>query len=169
MNFIRSKSILLLALVISFTVSSHAGDWRFGFGAGIRNTTPMVLVGSIGYKDLSIKLQGLGYQSGPNDFWCGIRGSLLWTFFGNLPFNFDVGVGGGYDFAKAPNKIHQAFNDANNGHYLYGYNYKENLDVSLELWTHVYGFYTQISVPAYQFLDHDAPNILWGTGYMIEF
>lgn len=169
MNFIRSKSILLLALVISFTVSSHAGDWRFGFGAGIRNTTPVVLVGSVGYKDLTVKIQGLGYQSGPNDFWCGIRGSLLWTFFRDLPFNFDAGIGSGYDFAKAPNKIHQAFNDANNGHYLYGYNYKENLDVSLELWTHVYGFYTQISVPAYQFLDHDAPNILWGAGYMVEF
>lgn len=169
MRFTLPKKALFLALVICITTISQANDWRFGIGAGIRNTTPVVLVGNIGYKDFSFKIQGLGAQGGPNDFWCGFRGSLLWTFFKDLPFNFDVGFGAGYDFAKAPNKMHQAFNDANKGHYLYGYNYKENLDISLELWTHIYGFYTQISVPAYQFLDHDAPRILWGGGYMVEF
>lgn len=169
MNFTQLRGALLLALVICLTNTSHAGDWRFGFGAGVRNTTPVVLVGSVGYKSLTLKVQGLGAHGGANDFWCGIRGSLLWTFFKDLPFNFDAGIGGGYDFAEAPNKLHKAFNKANNGHYLYEYNYKENLDVSLELWTHLYGLYTQVSVPAYQFMHHDAPNVLWGAGYIFEF
>lgn len=169
MRFILPQKGIFLALVISLTVVCHANDWRFGVGAGIKNTTPMVLVGEFGYKDIIFRLQGLGFHNGPRDFWCGMRGSLLWTFFRELPFNFDVGIGSGYDFAEAPNKMHQAFNHANRVNALYEYNYKENLDISLELWAHIYGFYTQISVPAYQFMDHDAPKLLWGIGYTFHF
>jgi hypothetical protein len=65
--------------------------------------------------------------------------------------------------------MHKAFNEANKPLYLIPYNYKEEADISLELWTHLYGFYTQISVPAYRFIDHDAKRLLWGAGYMVEF
>jgi hypothetical protein len=80
-----------------------------------------------------------------------------------------TGIGGGYEFAEAPNKMHQALNRANGAMYVYPYNYKEIGDISIELWTHLYGFYTQISVPAYRYKKHDAPKILWGAGYMVEF
>lgn len=169
MIFKPTKKAFFIGLVMLLTATCDASDWRFDLGVGIRNLSPMVLVGGFGYKDITFRMQGLGAHSGPNDFWCGIRGSLLWTFFKDLPFNFDAGIGSGYDFAKAPNKMHQALNDANNANYLYGYNYRENLDVSLELWTHLYGFYTQISIPAYPFIKHDAPKVLWGAGYLFQF
>lgn len=129
----------------------------------------MVLVGGVSYENVTMRLQGFGIHNGTNDFWCGIRGSILWTFFKDLPYNFDVGVGSGYEYAEAPNNIHKALNDANSGKYLLPYNYKENLDVSLELWAHLYGIYTQISVPFYHFKDHDFPCVLWGVGYTIKF
>lgn len=159
------------------TVAVHAGEtgksaersFHLDAGVGIRNISPAVITAGFGYKSAWLRVQGMGYHKDANDFWCGVRGSLLWNFFGNLPFNFDVGIGGGYEYAEAPNGMHKALNEANKGTFVYPYNFKENLDVSLEMWTHLYGFYTQISVPFYQFKDHDVPRVLWGAGYMVEF
>lgn len=149
--------------------SNAAQKIHFDFGAGTRNQAPLILLAGVHYKDAVIRFQGGGLHYGANDFWCSFRGSLLWNFFGELPFNFDVGVGGGYEFAESPNKMHQALNSANNAKYVYPYNYKEELDISLEIWTHFYGLYTQVSVPAYQFKDHDASNVLWGAGINISY
>lgn len=160
---------VLVALAFATACFASENPWRFEAGFGARNTTPVVVVAGISYNDFGLRLQGLGMHHGSNDYWCGIRGSLLWTFFGDLPFNFDVGIGGGYEYAEAPNKMHQAINQANGGIIVYPYNFKENLDVSLEIWTHLYGFYTQISVPAYLFKEHDVPSLLWGAGYTIRF
>lgn len=168
----NSLKIVFFTVVLGcLTAISHASEspWQFEAGFGSRNVTPIVLVGGLSYKDLSFRVQGLGIHNGVNDFWCGIRGSLLWKFFRDLPYNFDVGVGSGYEYAEAPNNIHKALNNANNGKYLLPYNYKENLDISLELWTHLYGIYTQIGVPAYQFKSHDFPKVLWGFGYTLKF
>ena len=172
-----SRFFKTFALAVFFTaMCCHANNWKFDFkdlrfniGAGIRNQTPIVAIGGIGYKDVILRVQGMGFHNGPNDYWCGIRGSLLWTFFRDLPFHFDTGIGGGYEFAEAPNKMHQALNKVNEKLLTYPYNYKEVGDISLELWTHLYGVYTQITVPAYRFLDHDAKRILWGAGYILEF
>lgn len=161
--------IAILGLATFGFAQTKDSPWRFQAGVGTRSLSPVIFLAGFGYKDFSVALQGLGARSEKNDFWCGLRGSLLWTFFKELPFNFDVGIGGGYEFAKAPNKMHQALNSANKGRFLLPYNYKENADISLELWTHLYGFYTQISVPAHQFKDHDAPKVLWGAGYMVAF
>lgn len=166
---------LSILLFLFAAVFCHADDWyslshfRFNLGAGIRNQTPIVAIGGIGYEDVIFRVQGMGWHQGPNEFWCGVRGSLLYTFFRDLPFNFDAGIGGGYEFAETPNKMHKAFNEANKPLYLIPYNYKEEADISLELWAHLYGFYTQISVPAYRFIEHDAKRLLWGAGYMVEF
>ena len=166
-----SLSILLFLFAAVFC---HADDWyslshfRFNLGAGIRNQTPVVAIGGIGYDNVILRVQGMGWHQGPNEFWCGVRGSLLYTFFRDLPFNFDTGIGGGYEFAETPNKMHKAFNEANKPLYLIPYKYKEGADISLELWTHLYGFYTQISVPAYRFIEHNVKKVLWGAGYMFE-
>lgn len=169
-----NKAILILVTTLACSQPSLAhkldsGNFRFDIGFGSREQSPIILVGGLGYKNFVLRMQGMGIHNGPNDFWCGIRGSLLWTFFKNLPFNFDVGVGGGYEYAQAPNKMHQALNRVNKARYVQPYNYKEELDVSIELWTHFYGFYTQIGVPAYQFKSHDSSTILWGAGYMVSF
>lgn len=170
MFFLKNKTFLgvIFALIILNT-HCQADTWRFNAGIGSRNQTPVVLLGGFGYKNAILRIQGMGVYKEENDFWCGVRGSLLWTFFRELPFNFDAGVGGGYEYARAPNKMHQAFNKANHNIYVYPHNFKEVADISLELWTHLFGFYTQISVPAYRFQEHDSKKILWGAGYMLEF
>ena len=159
----------LFFVVLFVAVFSHAGDWRFSAGAGLRNQTPVVLIGGVGYNNLMVYLQGMGMSKGENHFWCGYRGSLLWTFFKELPFHFDTGLGLGYEYAEAPNKLHQEINKANEGRYTFPYNYKETADLSLELWAHLYGLYTQISVPMKKFAEHDAHKIFWGAGYIYEF
>ena len=159
----------LAIIVLLFALCCHADDWRFVAGVGTRNQTPIVAIGGIGYKDVILRVQGMGVHRETNHFWCAIRGSLLWTFFRELPFNFDAGVGGGYEYARAPNDIHQSINKANGNRLILPYNYKEIGDVSLELWAHLYGLYTQISVPAYRIIKHDAKRVLWGAGYMVEF
>ena len=78
-------------------------------------------------------------------------------------------MGGGYEFAEAPNKMHQALNEANGAMYLYPYNYKESLDISAEVRVHIFGFFTQVGYPVYYFMDHEAPTILWRAGYLAEF
>ena len=85
------------------------------------------------------------------------------------PFHFDTGLGLGYEYAEAPNKLHQEINKANEGRYTFPYNYKETADLSLELWAHLYGLYTQISVPINRYREHDVKKLLWGAGYMFEF
>ena len=80
-----------------------------------------------------------------------------------------MGVNGGYEFAEAPNKMHQALNDANGAIILYPYNFVETADISAEARVHLYGFFTQVGYPIYHFMDHDAPTINWRAGYMVEF
>ena len=122
-----------------------------------------------GYKAIYAHVEGFGSRAGKNDFWSGARGGVGWTFFWNLPFSFDVGVNGGYEFAEAPNKMHQALNDANGAIILYPYNFVETCDISAEARVHLYGFFTQVGYPIYHFMDHDAPTINWRAGYLVEF
>lgn len=171
MFFKSLKPILVAMVILGAAVAGHAQqkNWHVDAGFGSRNMTPLVLVTGISYKNVGIRVQGLGQHSGANDFWCGVRGSLLWTFFRDLPFRLDLGVGSGYEYAEAPNMMHKDLNKANKGTFLLPYNYVENMDISAEVWTHLYGFYTQISIPAYRFYNHDAPTLLAGIGYLIRF
>ncbi len=148
---------------------SGKSPWRFSTGVSVGNPTPMALVAGIGYKSILLHVEGLGAHNGPNDFWCGARGGLDWTFFWKHPFSIDLGFSGGYEYAEAPNKMHQAVNDANGAIILYPYNYVEVLDISAEIRVHLFGFFTQIGYPIYHFMDHDAPTINWRAGYMVEF
>ena len=157
-----------LAVFLAATCG-YASDWRINAGIGIRNQTPIVAIAGFGYKEAILRVQGMGYYKEENEYWCGIRGSLLWTFFRGMPFNLEAGIGGGYEYARAPNKMYQAISKANEDMYMLGHDYKEIGDISVELWTRLYGFYTQISVPTRKFVEHDAKKLLWGTGYIFEF
>ncbi|MCF0220836.1 MAG: hypothetical protein HUK19_00935 [Fibrobacter sp.] len=172
MNLTLRTKLLIAGLVLTLAgVSSGArqGPWKFELGMGTRSLTPLVLVGGVSYKNLGFKLQGLGFHNGPRDYWCGARGSLLWTFFDDLPFQVSLGIGTGYEFAQAPNDLYRAINIANGAKYLVPYNFKEDFDVSGEIWTSVYGFYTQISVPVYQMNRNLSNELLWGVGYIYRF
>jgi hypothetical protein len=164
-----------LIAILAFAVCSHASDWlsldnfRFNLGAGIRNQTPVVAIGGIGFMNVQFNVQGMGFHNGPNDFWCGIRGSLLWRFYKDQPFHIDAGIGGGYEYAEAPNEMHRELNKANEIKTVVPYNFQEVGDISIELWTHLYGIYTQISIPVKRYKEHDVKKLLWGAGYMFEF
>lgn len=156
------------ALAAENTNNREESPWRFNAGVSVGNVTPLALGAGFGYKAALSHLEGLGSHNGPNDFWCGLRGGLDWTFFWKQPFSIDIGVSGGYAFAEAPNKLHQAVNKANEARILYPYNYIEALDVSAEVRVHLFGFFTQIDVPVHYFRKHDEPDILWRVGYLVE-
>jgi hypothetical protein len=88
--------------------------------------------------------------------------------FWNKPFSLDLGVGGGYEYARSPNGMHQALNKANKLTVVFPYNYKESLNVALEARAHLYGFYSQVAYPVHHFRKHDEPTLIWRMGYMIN-
>ena len=177
--FTAYKRIIAILGIALCAVTAYAGEtaqdsgkdspWRFQAGVSAGRLTPVMVEAGIGYKAALLHVAGLGFHHGPNDFWCGVRGGIDWTFFRRLPFSIDGGIGGGYEFAAAPNKMHQAVNKANDAKYLYPYNYKESLDISAEVRFHLFGLFTQIDIPLYNFMKHDAPDYLWRAGYLVEF
>ena len=177
--FTAYKRIIAILGIALCAVTAYAGEtaqdsgkdspWRFQAGVSAGRLTPVMVEAGIGYKAALLHVAGLGFHHGPNDFWCGVRGGIDWTFFRRLPFSIDGGIGGGYEFAAAPNKMHQAVNKANDAKYLYPYNYRENLDVSAEVRLHLFGLFTQIDIPLHSFMKHDAPKYLWRAGYLVEF
>lgn len=173
MNFSSRIKLMAAALILGASVTANGAQkspWNFEVGIGTRSLTPIVLLGGFSYNNLNFRLQGLGFHNGPRDYWCGVRGSLLWTLFNNSPFQISLGLGSGYEYAQAPNDMHKALNEANHAKYVYTYNYKENFDVSAEAWTNIYGIYTQISIPLYRFRTHDVSNYpKWSAGYIFKF
>ena len=177
--FTAYKRIIAILGIALCAVTAYAGEtaqdsgkdspWRFQAGVSAGRLTPVMVEAGIGYKAALLHVAGLGFHHGPNDFWCGVRGGIDWTFFRRLPFSIDGGIGGGYEFAAAPNKMHQAVNKANDAKYLYPYNYKESLDISAEVRFHLFGLFTQIDIPLHSFMKHDAPKYLWRAGYLVEF
>lgn len=150
------------------SANSGKSDWRFQIGLSAGEPTPLAITAGIGYQSALFRIQGMGWKNGTDDFWCNARGGIAWTFFRELPFNFDLGIGGGYAFAEAPNGYHKALNKANGVTYIHPYNYEETLDISAEIFVHLYGIFTQISVPMHYFMGNKEPTILWRAGYMLE-
>lgn len=157
-----------LASEIPDTGKKHTKEGRIQFGISAGDPAPLSVVAGVGYKAAVMRIQGMGWENGENDYWCAMRGGLAWTFFRKLPFNFDLGIGGGYSFAEAPNGMHKALNEANGAMYVLPYNYEESLDLSVEVWVHLYGIFTQLSYPVHYFMDHTKPTLLWRAGYLFE-
>ena len=155
--FIRRIAFTLILLAgLSFgDILPESGPLRAVAGVSIGRQTPIMATLGLGYQNAILYVEGMGIHKGDNDFWCGLRGNLSWTLFWNKPFNLDLGVSGGYEYARAPNGMHQALNDANNLTIVFPYNYKENLDIGIEIRAHLYGFYSQVGYPLYHFRKHD--------------
>ena len=165
------RIILALAMFASLSfgeLSLEGIPLRFAAGASIGKMTPVMATLGLGYENVILYVEGMGAHKKDNDFWCGIRGNLSWTLFRELPFNLDLGVSGGYEYARAPNGVHQALNRANKVKAVFPYNYKESLDIGLEARAHLYGFYSQLAYPVYRFRKHDEPSFIWRIGYMIN-
>ena len=166
------RIILALAMFASLSfgeLSLEGIPLRFAAGASVGKMTPVMATLGLGYENVILYVEGMGAHKKDNDFWCGIRGGLVWRIPRDLPFSIEFGIGGGYEFAEAPNGIHQAVNKANDARYLYDFNFKENLDISAEMRIHLFGFFTQIDIPVYNIMDHEAPDMLWRIGYLVEF
>ena len=170
-GFSIKRTILALALFASFSFGEFSLEGlplRFVAGASIGKMTPVMAVLGVGYENAILYVEGMGVHKGDNDFWCGWRGDLAWTVFRDSPFNLDLGVSGGYEYARSPNKIHQALNKSNEAVLVFPYNYRESAELSLELRAHLYGFYSQIAYPVYHFLKHDEPKFIWRMGYTVN-
>lgn len=170
-GFFIKRTLLALALFASLSFGEFSLEdlpLRFTAGASIGKMTPVMAVMGVGYENVILYVEGMGVHKGDNDFWCGWRGDLAWTFFLKSPFNLDLGVSGGYEYARAPNKIFQALNKSNDAYLVFPYNYRESAELSLELRAHLYGFYSQIAYPVYHFLKHDEPKFIWRMGYTVN-
>lgn len=168
--FIRRIAFTLILLAgLSFGDTSPEGSpVRIAAGASIGRLTPVMASLGLGYQNAILYVEGMGTHKEDNDFWCGLRGAIAWTFFWDTPFNLDMGVTGGYEYARAPNGMHQALNNANNLTVVFPYNHKESLDVGVEIRAHLYGFYSQVGYPLYHFRKHDEPTLTWRMGYMVN-
>ena len=165
------RIVLAMALFASLSFGDFSsGDtpWRLAAGASAGRMTPLMATLGLGYKNAILYVEGLGVHKKENDFWCGLRGNLSWTLFWDLPFNLDLGVSGGYEYARAPNKMYQALNESNGKILIYPYNYKESAEISLEVRAHLYGFYSQVAYPIHHFRKHDEPSLIWRMGYMVN-
>jgi len=167
------RRLILATITLAFIGIASANEqispWQFEVGASVGRPTPIMLNAGVGYKNGFFRVAGGGWHLGPDEFWIGYRGSLAWKFFRELPFSLDLGLGGGYAFAKAPNKIHKALNRANQKRYVRSYNYKEALDISAEIRADIYGVFTQLGIPLHYFMKHDEPTVLWQVGYAYKF
>ena len=165
---------LILTIIVFWCIgnavaSENNSPWQFEVGASVGRPTPIMLNAGVGYKNGFFRVAAGGWHLKPNEFWVGYRGSLAWKFFRELPFSLDLGLGGGYAFAKAPNEIHRALNNANKKRYVRSYNYKESLDISAEIRANIYGVFTQLGIPLHYFMKHDEPTVLWQVGYAYKF
>ena len=165
---------LIFAIIAFFCFSTalangNKSPWQFEIGATAGKPTPIMIHAGVGYENVFFRVAGGGMHLGSNELWVGYRGNLAWKFFRELPFTLDLGISGGYAFAKAPNEIHRALNNANKKRYVRSYNYKESLDISAEIRADIYGVFTQLGIPLHYFMKHDEPTVLWQIGYAYRF
>ena len=166
---VSKSSWRFFAIVFALSVSLSFGEtpWRAAAGVSAGTLTPVMVTLGAGYENAIFYVEGMGMKrAGEDRFWTAIRGSLAWTLFWDMPFNIDLGVSGGYQYARAPNEMHKALNKANGKIYVFPYNYRETGDVSIEYRVHLYGFFTQLTYPVMRFLHHDSRNFQWRVGYM---
>lgn len=143
--------------------------WQFEVGVSAGKPTPIMINAGVSKDNILFRVEGGGWHLGSNEFWVGYRGNLAWEFFHELPFSLDLGISGGYAFAKAPNEIHRALNRAGKRRYVRSYNYKETLDISIDVRPNIYGFFTQLAIPLHYFKKHNEPTVLWRVGYAYRF
>ena len=153
----------------SAAVKTKGSPWQFEAGASAGRPAPIMLNAGVGYNNIFVRVMGGGLHLQPDEYWVGFRGSADWEFFRELPFSIDLGISGGYTFAKAPNGIYKAMNRANKKRLLRSYNYKEAIDISAEVRANIYGVFTYVAVPVHCFMKHDEPSIIWQVGYAYRF
>ena len=149
--------------------ATQNSPWQFEAGISAGRLTPIMINAGIGYNNFFFRTMGGGFHLGHDEYWVGFRGSFAWKFFRELPFSIDLGFGGGYAFANAPNGYLRTLNRANKKRLVRPYNYKEVLDISVEMRANIYGVFTYIAIPVHCFMKHNEPNVIWQVGYAYKF
>ncbi len=144
-----------------------AWAWEWGISAG--KPLPLSFLAGVRYESFYLRGEGMGYRQTSHDYWCGGRLSLGAVLFKELPYRLEFGLSGGYSYAEAPNYLHESFNEANGGYFLYDRNRKETGDISAEIGMLLFGFHLRLEIPAYYFIGNKEPAILWRAGYLWEF
>ncbi len=158
-------SILLLFASVGF---AFASDLHPELGILTTNETTLNLEIGARYNAYSLRADVFGYSRNKHDGWLTLRAILGYRFFADLPYSIEPGISVGYLYAKAPNKFHQDFNEANEGKYLLPINQREYLDGSLSFAARLYGFQSTILVPVFFALNNVKPRFLWTFGYIFE-
>ncbi len=168
--FCIGKAVADNAIENSGTIlNEKKSAWQFEAGISAGRPTPIMINLGASRENVVFRIMGGGWHLDPDEFWIGYRGSVAWKFFYKLPFSIDLGLGGGYAFAKAPNQVFKALNRANHKRFVRSYNYKESLDISAEIRANIYGVFTHIGIPIYYFMKHNEPNVFWQVGYAYSF
>ena len=140
----------------------------FEVGVSTGRHTPINLVTGVQLKSFVLRIEGMGYKESDNDLWVSTRGTLAYQFFSELPFSLETGFSCGHLYAKAPNKKNQAFNKANQTSYLWNYNSKEYLDLSIALSARLFGFQVSTFFSLYKPINSSSTRFLWNFSYLIE-
>lgn len=162
--------MLRITFIFLFLLTATAlhGAPNFEVGISTGKHTPINLVAGIQFHSFVTRIEGMGYGNSENDFWLSTRGTFAYRFFSDLPFSIETGFSCGHLYAKAPNKRNIAFNKANQTNYLWDYNYKEYLDLSLAFSARLFGFQTSVFLPVYKPINSSSTRWLWNVSYIIE-
>ncbi|WP_173475845.1 hypothetical protein [Fibrobacter succinogenes] len=149
--------------------ATASSPWQFEAGISAGRPTPIMLNAGVGYNNFFFRAMGGGLHLDHDEYWVGFRGSFAWKFFRGLPFSLDLGIGSGYAFANAPNGYLRTLNRANKKRLVRPYNYKESLDISVEMRANIYGVFTYVAIPIHCFMKHNKPTVIWQVGYAYRF
>lgn len=165
---------MLLWSCFSFaTENANPNPWTAEFGVSFGSPAPLLLTAGLNYqlsKNLGalVRVEGLGVHEKTDQFWCGARSAFGISVFRKTPFFLEGSISAGYFYARAPNLIHQAFNEINEGHFLYEFNWEELLDLSAELGAHLWGVHIRVAFPLMTNGNTSKSN-LWRVGYLWSF
>ncbi|HHX15171.1 MAG TPA: hypothetical protein GX724_03300 [Fibrobacter sp.] len=166
--------LILLWSCFSFaTKNANPNPWTAEFGVSYGSPSPLFLTAGLNYQlsenwGALTRFEGLGLYQKTNYFWCGARGALGVSLFRKSSFFLEGSISGGYFYARAPNYIHQAFNEINEGHYIYEFNWKEVLDLSTELGVHLWGVHLRVAFPIL-IKGNASDSRIWRIGYLWSF
>jgi hypothetical protein len=167
---IKKGFIILLVTFWTLAVATEApSPWLFELGVSLGSPTPLTLLTGVRYRSFYLRGEGLANYKKEDDFWCGGRGSLGYDWFAKKDWGLELGVSGGYAYARAPNGMHRALNEANDAFYLFNNDWEETADISLEGGVRLFGVHSRIEVPLFYPLGNKKPNLLWRLGYIVIF
>lgn len=165
--FKRMRVFLFVLLLAGFALAGEG--WHFSAGLLTGREADLIATLGVRHESLVFKAEGFAYKEKKNDWWSYARATLAYRVLENLPFSYESGVSVGYLYARAPNKMHTAFNEAQGSSALWTYNEREYFDFSISLAVNLFGFQVALLLPMiYAEATHE-PAPLWTAGYIYEF